>query len=253
MIKKNIVTLDINYNQEIVSLTRPYLKSYADKIGADLTIISERKYPNYPINIEKFQVYEISKDYDWTIFVDSDALIHPNCPDLTEFYSKDTVIFNDKDFYQFRFKSNDYSRRDGRNIGAATWMSVFSDWTRDLWKPYDNPIQYVDQINLMDFEKNYGYKSEHILDDYLVSLNIAKYGLKHKTIIKDIIPNFKVDKYSYFVNHTLCKSEKDKLINIKKWIQQFNTNYNTNYVQCDDLFIDMGALNSIMDKLPGGK
>jgi hypothetical protein len=245
---KVVVTLDINYNKEISSLTRPYLELYANKIGADLKIISERKFLDSPINIEKFQLYEISKNYDWTIFVDADALVHPNCPDLTEIYPKDTVIFNGMDYYGFRYKHNNYTRRDGRNIGACTWLCAFSDWTRDLWHPYKNPLQYVDQINIMDAEVNFGYEPRHVLDDYLVSLNIAKYGLKHKTINYDILPEYNETKYSYFVNHEFCISEESKLIQIKKWIKQFNTSVKREFAHFQDCVIDMKEVNDLLDK-----
>ena len=90
--KKALVTLDINYNQEITNLTYPYMRKYAEKIGADFVIMNERKFPHLSCNMEKFQLYEISANYDWTIFIDADALIHPNCPDVTEIYKKDCVI-----------------------------------------------------------------------------------------------------------------------------------------------------------------
>ena len=92
--------------------------NHIKKIDADFKVISERKFHNFPVNIEKFQLYELSKDYDWTIFIDSDFLIHPNCPDLTEVYGKDVVIFNVYDLYPQRFKPNNYTRRDKRNIGG---------------------------------------------------------------------------------------------------------------------------------------
>jgi hypothetical protein len=194
--RKLLVTLDINYHKEITEITYPYMQFYANKIGADFKIITEKKFSSQSTNIEKFQLYELSKNYDWTIFIDADALIHPNCPDVTEIYEKHTVIFNNYDLYPLRFKPNNYTRRDKRNIGAATWFTVFSDWTRHLWKPYEDPKKYMSEINLLYTEKNFGYSTAHILDDYLVSRNIAKYGIKVKTIENDIFddhPNFKIN------------------------------------------------------------
>ena len=109
--KKLLVTLDINYNKNITDITHPYMKSYTNKIDADFKIITERKFPNQPVICEKFQVYDISKEYDWTILIDCDAIIHTNCPDVTEVYNKDVVIFNAYDLYPLRFKPNNYSRR----------------------------------------------------------------------------------------------------------------------------------------------
>jgi len=209
--KKLLVTLDINYNKNITDITYPYMKSYANKIDADFKIITERKFPDQPVNIEKFQLYELSKDYDWTIFIDADAIITPNCPDVTEVYNKDVVIFNGYDLYPVRFKPNNYTRRDKRNIGACTWFTAFSDWTRHLWKPYENPREYVNQINLMWIEKNFGYTPEHILDDYLVSKNIAKYGLNVKTITGDMFNNHQNITFSPFLIHQFCISLEQKI------------------------------------------
>ena len=215
--KKLLVTFDINYSKEITDITYPYMKSYADKIDADFKIITERKYPNEPVICEKFQVYDISKEYDWTILIDCDAIIHPNCPDVTEVYNKDVVIFNAYDLYPLRFKHNNYTRRDGRNIGASPWFSVFSDWTRHLWKPYKNPTQYLGEINLIHKEKNFGYKPEHILTDYLVSRNIAKYGLKVKTVIHNMFSSYPQDGYPLFFIHQYCISQKEKIEYLSHW------------------------------------
>lgn len=214
--KKALVTLDINYNKVITDITYPYMKKYAQKIGADFIIMNERKFPHLSANMEKFQLYEIGKDYDWTIFIDADALIHPNCPDLTELYKKDCVIFNRYDYYPFRFQHNNYVRRDGRNIGATTWVCIFSDWTRHVWKPHDDPNQFLDQINPMDLEKNFGYTPQHILDDYLVSRNIAKYGLKVETF-HQLIPGDSPNDMSYWFNHYFCIDEDDKINLLTMW------------------------------------
>lgn len=217
MMKKLLVTLDINYTKEITDITFPYMKSYAEKIDADFKIITEKKFLNQPANIEKFQLYELSKDYDWTIFIDADALIHPNCPDVTEVYNKDVVIFNGYDLYPLRFKPNNYTRRDRRNIGACTWFTVFSDWTRHLWKPYENPEQYVNQIYPTHKEINFGYSAEHILDDYLVSRNIAKYGLEVKTILHDMFSSYPKDGHPLFFIHEYSISQKEKIEYLSKW------------------------------------
>jgi hypothetical protein len=215
--KKLLVTLDINYTKEITDITYPYMQSYANKIDANFKIITERKFPDHPVNIEKFQLYELSKNYDWTIFIDADAIIHPNCPDVTEVYDKDVVIFNSYDLYPLRFKPNNYTRRDKRNIGAATWFNVFSNWSRHLWKPYGNPKEYVNQIYLIHKEINFGYSPEHILDDYLVSRNIAKYGLKVKTVLHNMFSSYPQDGYPLFFIHQYSITQKEKIKYLKNW------------------------------------
>ncbi len=57
--KKLIATLNVNYSKEITDITYPYIESYAKKIDADFKVISERKFHNFPVNIEKFELYEL--------------------------------------------------------------------------------------------------------------------------------------------------------------------------------------------------
>jgi hypothetical protein len=232
--KKLLITFDINYTKEITDITYPYMQSYADKINADFKIITERKYSNEPVICEKFQVYDISKEYDWTILIDCDAIIHPNCPDLTEVYKKDTVIFNGYDLYPVRFKPNNYTRRDGRNIGACPWFNVFSDWTRHLWKPYNNPTQYLSEITLMNLEQNFGYKPEHLLTDYLVSRNIAKYGLKVKTITYDVFNNHPNITFSPFLIHQFCINQEQKIKLLKDNHNRIQTDSYSNYINLNN-------------------
>lgn len=225
--KKLLVTLDINYNKDITNITYPHMQFYADKIDADFKVITERKFKYQPVNIEKFQLYEMSESYDWTIFVDADALIHPNCPDMGELYGKEYVIMYGYDFYPIRFKSNNYSRRDKRNIAASTWFTVFSDWNRHLWKPYKNPKEYVNQITLTNIEKNFGYLPEHILDDYLVSINIAKYGLKVKTVGYDILNSHSNLTFWPFLKHQFCISTEEKI----KYLKQCDNDIKNHTIQ----------------------
>lgn len=209
--------MDINYTKAITDITFPYMDIYAKKINAEFKVIKERKFLDQPTNIEKFQLYELSRDYDWTIFIDADAIIHPNTPDLTELCNKNIVIFNRYDLYPIRFKPNNYSRRDGRNIGASTWFTCFSDWTRHIWKPYEDSKKYINQINLTTKEANFGYSPEHILDDYLVSRNISKYGIQVKTILYDIFSShFRESKPLFFIHH-YCISLEEKINFLNYW------------------------------------
>ena len=215
------------------------MKKYAHKIGADFHIITERKFPAYGANIEKFQLYEMSTDYDWTIFLDADAMVHPNTPDLTELVDKDTVIFNGNDISNLRFRPNNYTRRDGRWIGACTWLTCFSDWCRDIWHPYEDPTKYIGEIFPLHMELNFGYTAEHILDDYLVTRNIAKYGLKVKSVTKDLFTLYKGEKEPGFFHHLFCVSEKEKISSLKKFSHDV-----TNHNFSEDVKTSIGLIRS---------
>jgi hypothetical protein len=181
---KTVYTLAVNnYEPEITKCTFPLMERYAKKIGADFYVIKERKFPDYPIPFEKFQIYDLSKERgdDWSIFFDADTLIHPDFFDVTVTVNKDTTVSGiTSDFTPIRFKPDEYFRRDGRYIGKGNWFMVASDWCRDIWHLLDIPKEEaIANITVTLEESKVGMKPEHLLDDYLVSRNIARFGLKH--------------------------------------------------------------------------
>jgi len=183
-IKKTIYTLNIdNYEPAIRELCFPLLQHYAKKIGADLHIITERKFPEWPVTYEKLQVYELAKQHgnDWNIYIDADALINPECFDFTDHLHKDTVSHNGRDMAGIRWSIDPYFRRDGRWIGRCNWLAIASDWCLDLWRPLDDltPEHALERIHVTVGEHNSGHcKPEHLIDDYTLSRNIARFGLK---------------------------------------------------------------------------
>ena len=57
MTKKIIHVVNINnFFPELFALTYPTIESYAQRYGYEINIISERKFPDYPIHYEKLQV-----------------------------------------------------------------------------------------------------------------------------------------------------------------------------------------------------
>jgi len=192
--KKTIFTLNVdNYAPEITELTYPLLKRYAKKIGADFHIINERKFPDWPPVYEKLQIYELGQEMenDWNIYIDGDALVHPDTIDWTNHLKKDTVAHNGKDLNDIRWKFDRFFKRDGRFIGSCNWFTVGSDWCIDLWHPLDDltRAEAVENISACAHELNTIITNDHLIDDYTLSRNIAKYGLKFTTfqqILKDV-------------------------------------------------------------------
>ena len=93
--KKTLWTLNIDdYAPAITALTYPLLERYAHKIGADFQIIDERWYPDWPVVYENLQIYRRGRGNDWNLYIDSDALVHPDLFDITEVLSRDTVLHN---------------------------------------------------------------------------------------------------------------------------------------------------------------
>jgi hypothetical protein len=187
-IKKTVFTLNVDgYAPEITDLTYPLIKKWTNKIEADFYVISERKYPDKPPVYEKMQIYNLGMDMknDWNIYVDSDTLVHPDTIDITHFLKKDTVCHNGNDIASNRWRYNDFFLRDGRNIGSCNWFSVASDWCIDLWHPLD--ISYeeaLENIFPITSELNTNITRDHLIDDYMLSRNIARFGLKFTTVLE---------------------------------------------------------------------
>lgn len=179
---KAIYTLNVdNYAPEIVALTRPLLERYAKKIDAELITITERKFPEWPPVYEKFQIYDLAQNgYDWNLYIDADALVHPDLPDLTSFLPKDIVLHHGSDFAPIRWRYDRFFRRDGRHIGSGNWFTMASDLCIELWKPLSDLTFEEAKQNIFPTldELNTVIKPDHLIDDYTCSRNIAKYGLK---------------------------------------------------------------------------
>lgn len=195
--KKTLYTLNIgNYAPEMMKLTMPLMQRYASKIGADFQVITKRQFPDFPIPYEKFQISKLCKENndEWSYFFDADTLIHPDFWDPTEVISKDITVSNGTDFVPIRFKTDNYFRRDGRMIGKGNWLGIASDWcNQDYFSPLHDltPKEATQRITPTISELMTVIEPQHLIDDFTVSRNISRFGLKH-ILIPDISENAKV-------------------------------------------------------------
>ncbi|HEX2910396.1 MAG TPA: hypothetical protein VH186_06275 [Chloroflexia bacterium] len=217
--KKTVFTLNINYNKEITQLTYPLLHAYAEKIGAEFYVIQERKFKHFPVTYEKLQIYELGQQLgnDWNIFFDVDALIHPDLFDVTTHLQKDTVMHNGADIADNRWTTDRFFMRDGRHIGSCNWFTVASDWCIDLWKPLDDLTlsQAMANIHPIVLERNSGVDAAHLIDDYTLSRNIAKFGLKFTTMFE---LKKKLGDEGNYVMHPFPVSQEEKIQTLKQTI-----------------------------------
>lgn len=208
------------FQPRVRTLTYPLIQNYARKIGAQVVEIVNRKFPDFPITYEKLQIHEIAKQIgsDWNIYLDLDALVSPEFFDPTVMLSKDTVAHNGRDMANMRWYYDKYFLRDGRHWGSCNWFTIASDWCLDVWRPLDDITleQALSQINITTQEHNSGNcKTEHLIDDYTLSRNIARFGLKATTMVevcaglgfKD--PNG--NGYNPFLWHIYTHTEEEKL------------------------------------------
>ena len=183
--RKLIHVVNINdFFPELFALTYPTIRSYAERNGYMINMITERKFPNYPINYEKMQVYEDGKDAEVNILCDADMLIHPEFPDVTEFLKRDSIAFNDNYNISWKYHVDRirYFMRDGRDVGIATNFVVSSDWTHDVWEPLSLSQKDIEDLAKKENTDTGGADGRgwgHYADEFALSYNMAKYGLKY--------------------------------------------------------------------------
>jgi hypothetical protein len=196
--KKLLVTLDIgDYDRDITSLTFPHMQKYAKNIGADFHIITERKFPDFDINLEKFQLYDICLDYNWTIFLDADCLINPKGTDLTKLVENDRIIISSYNNPKHHFYPENIEEQYNLNYYAPFFFLVFHKNSKNCVKPYENALDYCKYINIESQNKEFlNYlssknisknliSSSWFLDEFLFTLNLHRYNIKTASLRED--------------------------------------------------------------------
>ena len=192
-----------NYRPDITEYTLPNIKAYANKIGAEYKEITERKYPDWPITYEKMQIHELGKNYDWNILCDADVLISKNMPDVTNVVPYNHVGAHGHYDISITVKDPDlYFARDGRQCGVATYFVVSSSLMHDIWTPLEMTAE----------EAKSKMKREFVIDEYCVSRNLARFGMKFTGVSPKA-------EYLFHLSLTTEQPEED-LRKVKEWIQK---------------------------------
>lgn len=226
--KKLLVTLNINdYDKEITDFTFPYMRQYAQNIGADFHIITERKFPDLDINFEKFQMYEFFKTYDWIIFLDADCLINPKGVDLTTLVEENRVLIAKYNSPTHHFYPKNVEGKYNLHYYASFFFLVFHKNSRDCVKFYKNPLDYYKYINFnstnKDFKKYFIDKNLPeikklngiFLDEFLLTLNLHRYNIKTASLQEDF-PELNIIAHTSHKRDIKIKHLKNSMKHIKK-------------------------------------
>jgi len=99
--KLALVTRSDENIREMSDLTHPGIRAYADKCGADFIIYdhepeiwTDDKKPHYRI----LKAIETFEEYDRILFMDTDVVINPNCPNIFDVVPPECIgsVFEDK-------------------------------------------------------------------------------------------------------------------------------------------------------------
>lgn len=165
--KKLFVVRVGNYWPEICRYTIPTIEFWAKKNNWQYVEIKDKYFNgDFSPTVEKLQIAKLGAESDWNLLIDADVMIRPDLYDMTN--SEDPKIVRSS--YGFpadkKFKSSLYFERDGRNQGISGGCVLSSRLTHDLWN--NSPLQWA-KDHCAD---------RHIIDEFVISTNLARYGLK---------------------------------------------------------------------------
>jgi hypothetical protein len=147
--------------------------------------------------LEEFQMYEFSKTYDWIIFLDGDCLINPKGIDLTTLIEKDRVLIAKYNPPTHHFHPENIEEKYNLQYYAPFFFLVFHKNSRNCVKPYENPYDYYEHINLNSTHpemKTYMNIRTHLtekeikdtlIDEFLLTLNLHRYNIKTASLQED--------------------------------------------------------------------
>jgi len=160
---------------------------------------------------------------DWAIWIDADALVNPETPDWTDYIPANTCAQNGHDPASIRWQYDEYFRRDGRHISSCNWHAAVPYDCRDFFRPLDDLTleQALGRISVTIPEAKGTCQPPHLISDYTVSRNIARFGLKYTNFVdieKQIFPNGGTE--FYWHGYTIPDAEKidNMLICLNRWL-----------------------------------
>lgn len=171
----HVVCID-NWYPELTHYTLPLIKFWAKRIGADFNLITKPKFPSFPPNYERLQIYEAGKNYFWNINIDIDYMIHPEMEDPTEGANPYVVMTEGRMETAGYFKPNVYFLRDARGQSVGDSFVVSSVFTHDIWTPLNCSYEEASKECL---------KESRQVSEFCLSLNVARFGLRYDGAIND--------------------------------------------------------------------
>lgn len=113
--------------EDIASVAHPVLKKYAHRCKAEFIVIDEDIINCGSFHYEILQIYDLLKEYDRILHLDSDILIAPDCPNLLDIVPEEKIglVFEDK--YTRRKSRRYYIRRIQEEWGDIGWRMGYQN------------------------------------------------------------------------------------------------------------------------------
>lgn len=201
----HVVNID-NYYPELFNLCIKTVERFCNNHNFNLNIITKRKWPKWPILTEKLQVYDYGLDYDWNLLIDADILVHPNTYNPFKYFDPREVGNKDEYKANMQLRLDKYFIRDGRNLGLSGCVLATSRLTHDLWE-FPTDLSKDEIINNILQERK-------IVDEYVISRNLAKYSLKYREL-------FPVKDYDLLYHLGSYAQDENKILDLaKEWMKK---------------------------------
>lgn len=213
MNKNLVLTISIgDYYRNLSYITEPFIKKYAEKIGADFLNITEANPTYITQKWNKFIIHELLNKYKRIIYFDTDLIIREDCPNLFDIVPENCLgMFNEGRYaqrYEFLEQASEYynepiKKWEGKFYNSGVMVisrqhkSVFKlpvgqDWV-ETDQPYINLRITNDKVKMFDLhyrfnrmdivDKFYGISR---LDSYIVHYAGAPKNIQMSVMLQDI-------------------------------------------------------------------
>lgn len=131
---------------ELAKYTLAPMQRYADKCGAELVVVDQDQFPNWPI-ANKFCVSDIAQRYGRSAFIDIDCYIRESTPDLFD-QCEPGSIWMHRDLPYTR--SQRFLQRDAKHLGSKEFIECWNTGVvvmdREHW-PVWLPPDHISQTS----------------------------------------------------------------------------------------------------------
>lgn len=200
-----VLTISIGeYHQKISKYTLPYIKKYAEKIGADFLNITEFKKEYITQKWNKFYIHELLNKYKRILYLDVDLIIREDCPSLFDIVPETKLgMFNEGRYaprLEYLQQASEYYKEELPKWNGKFYNSgvmVISRMHKQIFKlpkgidfvetdqPYINLRIAKDKIEMHDLD--YKFNRMDILDSFCGISRLDSYIVHYAGAPKDMI------------------------------------------------------------------
>jgi hypothetical protein len=216
-----VVTMAIGIpHLKMFFITRPTIEQYAMKIDADFIVIDEQKISTESPHYEKFQIYELLQTYKRLIWIDCDAIIRDDCPNLFKIVPPEKMgMFDEGRFKNHTHRIMQASRihniaieKDYKGEYFNTGIMVISRLHRDVFiKPViEDAHNHFEQsyLNLIIQSKHTKvHKLTHhfnrmvLMDELTGEHRLNSYIMHYAGILQNMLPIISIDREKWKNGH----------------------------------------------------